>query len=105
LPVKIGNVREKSFKEIWQTADMFKALRDPSTLTGKCGGCDYKLLCGGCRARAYGLSADFIDYCGDLHVPTEAKNDYLTEDPWCVYQLGTSKNSNMPKGHPHGIPR
>jgi radical SAM protein with 4Fe4S-binding SPASM domain len=97
LPVKIGNIREKSFKEIWQNADLFKILRDPNTLTGKCGKCDYKTLCGGCRARAYGLSADFIDYCGDLHVPTEAKNDYLKEDPWCVYQPDASKNIDVQK--------
>ncbi|MDR2699539.1 MAG: radical SAM protein [Nitrososphaerota archaeon] len=105
LPIKIGNVREKSFKELWQNADMFKALRDPATLTGKCGECDYKMLCGGCRARAYGLSADFIDYCGDLHVPTEAKSDYLKEDPWCVYQPDVSKSVNIPKGHPRSIQR
>jgi len=105
LPVKVGNVREESFKEIWKNADMFKALRDTSTLTGKCGECDYKTLCGGCRARAYGLSSDFIDYCGDLHVPTEAKSDYLKEDPWCVYQPGTSKNTNITKGPPHSIQR
>ncbi|MDR0797553.1 MAG: radical SAM protein [Nitrososphaerota archaeon] len=100
LPVKVGNVREKSFKEIWQNADMFKTLRDPNTLTGKCGECEYKVLCGGCRARAYGLSADFIDYCGDLHIPTEAKNDYLQEDPWCVYQPSVSKNTDIIK-KPH----
>jgi AdoMet-dependent heme synthase len=86
LPIKLGNIREKSFKEIWTNADMLKALRNPDSLKGKCGVCDYKVLCGGCRARAYGLSSDFIDYCGDLHEPTELKGDYLTEDPWCVYQ-------------------
>ncbi|MDR2720017.1 MAG: radical SAM protein [Nitrososphaerota archaeon] len=102
LPIKIGNVREKNFKEIWQNADIFKALRDPNTLTGKCGNCNYKTLCGGCRARAYGLSADFIDYCGDLHVPTEAKGNYLTEDPWCVYQPDV-KEVDLPKTCPHSI--
>jgi radical SAM protein with 4Fe4S-binding SPASM domain len=105
LPIKVENVREKSFEEIWQNADMFKALRDPNVLTGKCGVCDYKTLCGGCRARAYGLSADFIDYCGDLHIPDEVKGDYLKEDPWCVYQPGVSKNVNISKGHPHNIPK
>lgn len=105
LPIKIGNIREKSFKEIWQNADIFKALRNPNTLTGKCGECEYKTLCGGCRARAYGLSSDFIDYCGDLHVPTEAKGDYLKEDPWCVYQPGKSKNAGVPLGHPHNVPK
>jgi radical SAM protein with 4Fe4S-binding SPASM domain len=103
LPVKIGNIREKNFKEIWQNSNMFKNLRDPNTLTGKCGKCDYKKLCGGCRARAHGLSADFIDYCGDLHVPTEVKRDYLKEDPWCVYQPLHSKNVDVPKGHPHHV--
>ncbi len=89
LPVKLGNIREKSFKEIWFNSPVFKALRDPNSLKGKCGACEYKILCGGCRARAYGLSSDFIDYCGDLHEPSELKNDYLTEDPWCVYQPKT----------------
>ena len=86
LPVKLGNIREKSFKEIWFNSQVFKALRNPKSLKGKCGACEYSTLCGGCRARAYGLSSDFIDYCGDLHEPSELKSDYLTEDPWCVYQ-------------------
>jgi radical SAM protein with 4Fe4S-binding SPASM domain len=89
LPVKLGNVREKTFKEIWFNSPIFKSLRDPTTLKGKCGECEFGSLCGGCRARAYGLSSDFIDYCGDLHEPAELKNDYLTEDPWCVYQPKT----------------
>ena len=86
LPIKLGNVRENTFKEIWFNSPIFKALRNPNSLKGKCGACEYKTLCGGCRARAYGLSSDFIDYCGDLHEPAELKGDYLTEDPWCVYQ-------------------
>jgi radical SAM protein with 4Fe4S-binding SPASM domain len=86
LPIKLGNIREKSFKEIWFNSKMFKTLRDFNALKGKCGICDYRAICGGCRARAYGLSSDFIDYCGDLHEPSELKGDYLTEDPWCVYQ-------------------
>ena len=86
LPIKLGNVREKTFSDIWFNSPVFKALRNPDELKGKCGACEYRGLCGGCRARAYGLSGDFIDYCGDLHEPTELKRDYLTEDPWCVYQ-------------------
>jgi radical SAM protein with 4Fe4S-binding SPASM domain len=91
LPIKLGNIREKSFKEIWFTSEVFKSLRDFNALKGKCGVCDYRALCGGCRARAYGLSSDFIDYCGDLHEPAELKGDYLTEDPWCVYQPKKSR--------------
>ncbi len=86
LPIKLGNIREKSFKEIWFTSEVFQNLRNPCTLKGKCGECEFKVVCGGCRARAYGLSSDFIDYCGDLNVPTEQKSDYLAEDPWCMYQ-------------------
>ncbi len=86
LPIKLGNIREKSFKEIWFDSKVFRDLRASNSLKGKCGFCEYRSLCGGCRARAYGLSNDFIDYCGDLHEPAELKSDYLTEDPWCVYQ-------------------
>jgi radical SAM protein with 4Fe4S-binding SPASM domain len=86
LPIKLGNVRQQSFEDVWFNSEVFKALRDPNMLKGKCGACGHRSLCGGCRARAYGLSNDFIDYCGDLHEPTELKRDYLTEDPWCVYQ-------------------
>ncbi len=86
LPLKLGNIREQSFSEIWFGSEVFKNLRDPTALKGKCGACEHRNLCGGCRARAYGLSSDFIDYCGDLHEPSEQRGDYLKEDPWCVYQ-------------------
>ncbi len=93
LPVKLGNIRDQSFKEIWFNSPVFKALRNPDTLKGKCGICEYRFVCGGCRARAHGLSNDFIDYCGDLHEPSELKNDYLAEDPWCVYQPKTAQKT------------
>ena len=94
LPVKLGNVREKAFSEIWFNSEVFKNLRDFNTLKGKCGACEYRGLCGGCRARAYGLSSDFIDFCGDLHEPAGLKGDYLKEDPWCVYQPNTQAVRN-----------
>jgi radical SAM protein with 4Fe4S-binding SPASM domain len=59
LPIKLGNVREKNFREIWVESNVFKTLRAPNLLKGKCGACEYRVLCGGCRARAYGLSNDF----------------------------------------------
>ena len=91
LPIKLGNIREQNFKEIWFNSPVFKSLRNLDCLKGKCGICEYKFICGGCRARAYGLSSDFIDYCGDLHVPGDQKSDYLAEDPWCVYQPKDTK--------------
>ncbi|MGF3521693.1 MAG: radical SAM protein [Candidatus Bathyarchaeia archaeon] len=93
LPVKLGNTREKPFRDIWFNAEVFKKIRDFNALKGKCGSCEHKKICGGCRARAYGLSSDFIDYCGDLHEPSELKGDYLKEDPWCVYQPKTAETS------------
>ena len=86
LPIKLGNIREKSFRDIWFNSKVLKNLRNFDNLKGKCGICDYRDVCGGCRARAYGLTSDFIDFCGDLHEPTELRGDYLAEDPWCVYQ-------------------
>lgn len=86
LPIKLGNIRETSFSEVWFNSPIFKNLRDFNTLKGKCGVCEHRSVCGGCRARAYGLSSDFIDFCGDLHQPAELKGDYLKEDPWCIYK-------------------
>jgi heme b synthase len=69
LPLKAGSIREKSFQEIYQNSSLFKELRTPSLLKGKCGVCGYKAACGGCRARAFSTS-----------------KDYLQEEPYCNYQ-------------------
>lgn len=63
-----GNVLRTPFKQIWEEADLFGELRDPSLLTGKCGCCEYLRVCSGCRARAY-----------------EESGDYLSEEPYCSY--------------------
>ncbi|MDI6703717.1 MAG: putative heme d1 biosynthesis radical SAM protein NirJ2 [bacterium] len=67
LPINAGNIREKGFKEIWEEADILLKLRSRN-YKGKCGRCDYKESCGGCRARAYFYS-----------------EDYMGEDPFCLY--------------------
>jgi heme b synthase len=69
LDVQVGNIREQSFRDIWYNAVPFQQLRDYSRIKGKCGRCEYKAVCGGCRARAY-----------------EATGDYLEEEPYCIYQ-------------------
>jgi radical SAM protein with 4Fe4S-binding SPASM domain len=86
LPIALGNIRQKSFKDIWFNSEILRNLRDFKKLKGKCGDCEYNVVCGGCRARAYGLTSDFIDFCGDLHEPTELHGDYLAEEPWCTYK-------------------
>jgi heme b synthase len=69
LPVSAGNIRQERFADIWAKSSVFEQLRDPSTLTGKCGICKYEGICGGCRARA------FSDH-----------GDYLAEEPFCTYE-------------------
>ncbi len=86
MPLNLGNIRERSFRDIWFNSEVLKALRDFEQLKGKCGVCEYRDICGGCRARAYGVSTDLMDFCGALHEPTESQGDYLAEDPWCIYQ-------------------
>jgi heme b synthase len=69
LDLDCGNVTETSFSDIWRGSEVFLALRDYDHLKGKCGACEYKRVCGGCRARAY-----------------EATGDHLAEEPLCSYQ-------------------
>lgn len=69
LQLSAGNVRERSLVELYREAPLFRELRDPSLLRGKCGRCPFRDVCGGSRARAYALTGD-----------------YLAADPSCVYQ-------------------
>ncbi|MFC1496897.1 radical SAM protein [Verrucomicrobiota bacterium] len=61
LPVCVGNIRERKLGEIWQDSEVFAALRDPARLKGKCGACEYKRVCEGCRARAFAKTGDYLD--------------------------------------------
>jgi len=56
-----GSIREKGLREIWETSPIFSLLRDPNNLKGKCGRCEYRFVCGGCRARALSLKGDFLE--------------------------------------------
>ena len=69
LPVDCGNVRTDSLVETYRNHPVFTDLRDPSRLEGKCGMCPFNSVCGGCRARAYGLTGN-----------------YLAADPTCPYE-------------------
>jgi radical SAM protein with 4Fe4S-binding SPASM domain len=91
LPIKLGNIRETPFKEIWENSEVLTSMRDFENLKGRCGVCEYKAKCGGCRARAYGLSSDFIEACGGLHEPQALEGDYLLEEPWCTYVPGNAR--------------
>ncbi len=69
LEIKCGNVRGGGFKKWWFESDVFNNLRDFSGYKGKCGVCEFRAVCGGCRARA------FAKY-----------GDYLREEPYCIYE-------------------
>jgi len=69
LPVIAGDLRKQSFTEIWEHAEVFRQLRQTDNLKGKCGCCEFRNVCMGCRARAYAATGDFLD-----------------EEPFCVYQ-------------------
>lgn len=68
LELDCGNVRVEGFRKAWEESKIFGELRDFSTYEGKCGGCRYVKVCGGCRARAYASTGN-----------------YLAEEPYCVY--------------------
>lgn len=88
LPARAGNVREMPLVRIWQESPVFLALRDPALLSGKCGRCGYRDLCGGCRARSYRGSGAMTDLCGAIARPGGAGGDLCGEDPWCTYEPG-----------------
>ncbi len=69
LELACGDLKTSSFDSIWKDSDVFNRLRDLSLYKGKCGKCEYQDFCGGCRARAY-----------------EATGEYLAEEPLCAYQ-------------------
>jgi radical SAM protein with 4Fe4S-binding SPASM domain len=52
LPVNVGNLKERTFRDIWLNAPLFNAFRNRDNLKGSCSKCDYKFICGGCRARS-----------------------------------------------------
>ena len=62
LPVNVGNLKTEKFQDIWLNAPLFKAFRNRANLKGSCGKCDYKYICGGCRARSAAYhNGDMLD--------------------------------------------
>jgi len=68
FPLPAGNLKEQSFKDIWENSKLFQEMRDFKGYKGRCGSCEYVNVCGGCRARAYAVTGD-----------------YLAEEPFCSY--------------------
>lgn len=73
--VQAGSVRDRQFADIWENAPLFKDLRNFRLLEGKCGKCDYLRFCGGCRARAF-----------------EITGNYMAPEPYCAYQPSSRRD-------------
>ena len=58
-PEVAGDLRQQSFAEVWHGSPVFKRLRE-GELGGKCGRCEYRVVCGGCRARAHARTGDLL---------------------------------------------
>ncbi len=69
LELNCGEVRERPFFQIWENSEIFQNLRNIEGYQGKCGRCEFRKVCGGCRARAYEISGD-----------------YMAEEPYCLYE-------------------
>ena len=78
LPVFAGNLRRSTLSDLWGSSELFDGIRRRSSLGGRCGECEMNGHCGGCRARAYGMS-------GDL----------MAEDPLCTHSPGTFAGSPL----------
>lgn len=78
LEVKCGNVAKDGFKNVWSDSEVFNKIRDFGRYEGKCGICEFKAVCGGCRARAY-----------------EKYGNYLGEEPYCTYVPKTGKKNQI----------
>lgn len=60
LPITLGNVRRDNLTELYRHHPIMQQLRDDDALGGKCGRCEYRSVCGGSRARAYGVTGDML---------------------------------------------
>jgi MoaA/NifB/PqqE/SkfB family radical SAM enzyme len=58
LPLPAGDVRTVSPVDCYRRSPLFRALRDPERLGGRCGRCEWRDVCGGSRARAFALTGD-----------------------------------------------
>lgn len=72
LPMACGNARTQSLVDVYRHDPLFRRLRDPDALEGKCGWCEFRTVCGGSRARAFA-----------------ATGSPLASDPLCAYQPAT----------------
>jgi radical SAM protein with 4Fe4S-binding SPASM domain len=78
LPVFAGSLRNATLRDLWASSELFNDVRRRASLGGRCGACELNAQCGGCRARAFGMT-------GDL----------MAEDPLCTHTPGTFPPSRL----------
>ena len=78
LPVFAGTLRRSSLADLWNGSELFAGIRRRAALGGRCGECELNAQCGGCRARAYGMTGDV-----------------MAEDPLCTHTPGTFAGSPL----------
>ena len=78
LPVFAGSLRDASLADLWTSSELFTGIRQRTSLGGRCGECEMNAQCGGCRARAYGMSGDV-----------------MAEDPLCTHTPGKYAGSAL----------
>ena len=78
LPVFAGNLRRAALTDLWTSSELFTDIRRRASLGGRCGACEMNAHCGGCRARAYGMTGDV-----------------MAEDPLCTHTPGTFAGSPL----------
>jgi len=79
LDVECGDIKKEPFSKIWESSKVFKEMRAWDDYLGKCGYCEFRKVCGGCRARAFAFTGD-----------------YMEEEPFCTYEPSEeSKNARV----------
>jgi len=78
LPVFAGTLRQSSLEDLWTSSGLFTTIRRRTSLGGRCGDCEMNGHCGGCRARAYGMT-----------------DDLMAEDPLCTHTPGRFAGSPL----------
>lgn len=71
LPITAGNVKVDDIAAVYRDSELFRSLRDPGLLSGRCGRCEFAALCGGSRSRAFAITGNLF-----------------ATDPWCAWEPG-----------------
>ena len=105
LPVFAGNLRKTNLADLWTSSELFTGIRARTALGGRCGDCEMNAHCGGCRARAYGMTGDVMSedpLC--THTPGKFAGSPLLAPPTPLRGFGEAGSGIDSSGfRPHGI--